>query len=280
RALKTVRTRIEGYGVSEAVVQKTGNDRIAVQIPGVQDPARARKLVQEQAFLQFMITDKTQALERDLPRLDQVVKQRGLIAKAGATSAAVAPSAATKGLQGLLTTADTSKKSDTTKKAAAAAAKDSSAAKDSAAKDSLKLQPGGAFSSLFQQGGMPGEFYVETDKVPLLDDFLADTAVQAAMPPGKSLLPSTDSASLQGKWYRAFYLVDSKPIITGEYLNNARPAQSPTGEGPIVEFEMDNVGGRRFRAETGKHINDYMAIVLDGRVMGRPPVIESAIGTR
>jgi preprotein translocase subunit SecD len=32
--------------------------------------------------------------------------------------------------------------------------------------------------------------------------------------------------------------------------------------------------------ETGKHVGDYMAIVLDQRVMGRPPVIQSAIGTR
>ena len=81
RALKTVRSRIEGFGVSEAVVQKQGNDRIVVQIPGIQDPERARKLVEEQAFLEFKITDKTQALERALPQLDQVIKQRGLAAK-------------------------------------------------------------------------------------------------------------------------------------------------------------------------------------------------------
>src|SRR5438128_5133870 len=58
RALKSVRTRIEGFGVSESVVQKQGNDRIVVQIPGIQDPERARQLVQEQAFLEFKITDK------------------------------------------------------------------------------------------------------------------------------------------------------------------------------------------------------------------------------
>ena len=34
-----------------------------------------------QAFLEFKITDKTQALERALPKLDQVIKQRGLVAK-------------------------------------------------------------------------------------------------------------------------------------------------------------------------------------------------------
>jgi len=51
-------------------------------------------------------------------------------------------------------------------------------------------------------------------------------------------------------------------------------------EGTVVEFTLNNEGGRRFRAETAKHIRDYMAIVLDERVMGRPPVIQSAIGTR
>src|SRR5438045_4000615 len=81
RALKTVRSRIEGFGVSEAIVQKQGADRIVVQIPGEQDPERARKLVEAQAFLEFKITDKSQALERALPKIDQIIKQRGLSAK-------------------------------------------------------------------------------------------------------------------------------------------------------------------------------------------------------
>ncbi|HEX8943710.1 MAG TPA: protein translocase subunit SecD [Gemmatimonadaceae bacterium] len=269
RALKTVRSRIEGFGVSESVVQKQGSDRIVVQIPGIQDPERARKLVEAQAFLQFKIADKTQALERALPRIDQVIKQRGLT-PAGDTAGKPATTA-TKGLQGLLN-ADTSKKSDSAKKAAAAT-------KDSTAADSLKLQPGGAFSTLLQQGGMPGEFYVEESKIPTLDRYLADSAVKAALPPGKDFLPGSDSASLQGKWYRTYYVVDNKEIATGEHLINAQPNQN-TLDGTVVEFTMDNIGGRRFRTETGKHIGDYMAIILDDRVMGRPPVIQGAIGTR
>jgi preprotein translocase subunit SecD len=267
RALKTVRSRLEGSGVSEIAVQKQGSDRIIVQIPGEQDPERAKKLISEIALLEFKITDKSQALERSLPKLDQVIKQRGLIG--AATGAVATATPVNKGLQGLLS-ADTSKKADTTKKGAAA---------DSAkAADSLKVQPGGAFSSLLQQGGMPGEFYVEAAQIPTLDRYLADSSVKSALPPGKDFVPGSDSAFLQGKWYKTFYVVDSKPIITGDYLTNARPSQSP--EGTIVEFELSNEGGRRFRQETGKHIQDYMAIILDNRVMGRPPVINGAIGTR
>ena len=274
RALKTVRSRIEGIGVSESVVQKQGDDRIVVQVPGIQDPERARKLVEEQAVLEFKITDKTQALERALPRIDQVIKQRGLVAKVGGDTAGKAPTAVAKGLQGLLKSADTSK-TDSSKKVASA-----KGGKDSAAKaDSLKLEAGGAFSSLLQQGSMQGEYYVAMDQIPALQTYLADSIVEAAFPPGKDFVAGTDSVSLQGKWYRAYYSVDSKPIITGDYIKTATPSTN-TMDGTVVEFTLSNEGGRRFRSETGKHVNDFMAIILDKRVMGRPPVIQSAIGTR
>ena len=286
RALKTVRTRLEGYGTSETVVEKQGTDRIVVSIPGISDEDRARKLVEDQAFLEFKITDKSGSLERALPRLDQVVKQRGLAAAkaTGDTSSAASMSPATKGLQGLLTSGDTSKKTDSAKKVASATgksatARDSVAAAAAAAADSLKLQPGGAFSSLLQAGNMPGEYYVDNNQTSTLEGFLEDSTVAAALPPGKQLLPSTDSVSLQGKTYRAFYVVDSKSIMTGDHLTGAQPNNN-TMDGTVVEFQLDNVGGRTFRTQTGNHVGDYMAIILDGRVMGRPPVIQSAIGTR
>src|SRR3954467_10544856 len=74
RALKVVRTRIEGMGVSETVIQKAGNDRIIVEIPGIDDRERAVKMAQDQAVLTFQITDKTQAFEKVLPRLDGIAK--------------------------------------------------------------------------------------------------------------------------------------------------------------------------------------------------------------
>ena len=263
RALKTVRNRVEGIGVSEAVVQKQGNDRIVVQIPGIQDPERARQIVQEQAFLEFRITDKSQALERVLPRFDQVIRDNGLAVAKGPEAAPSQP--VSKGLQGLLTGADSGK----------------GAGADSAKKDTAAVLPtGGGFSSLVQQSpsGVPGEYFVESGNVSKLEAYLALPEIKAAMPPAKEILASTDSTVIQNKTYKAFYVVDAKPIITGEYLTDARPNTSPL-EGTIVQFTLNNEGGRRFKAETGRHVHDYMAIVLDGRVMGRPPVIQSAIGT-
>lgn len=264
RALKVVRTRIDQFGVSEPLVQKEGTDRIIVELPGIDDPQRAMDVVQKSAFLQFEITDKTGALEKALPRLDAAVKGLGAMAGAVASnsSAGAAPvDSAKTALQGLFS-------KDTSKKASGDATK-----KDTAA------VTGGAFSKMVQQGQMPGEYYVAQSDVPTLQRYLSNPSVQAAIPPGKVVRWSSDTTSLGSRTYRAMYVLDARPIITGEYLTDAKPSQTPT-EGTVVEFTLNNEGGRRFRNETAKHIHDYMAIVLDSLVMGRPPVIQSAIGTR
>jgi preprotein translocase subunit SecD len=272
RAVKTVRTRIEGIGVSEAVVQTVGDTKIVVQIPGIEDPTRAREMVQNQAYLEFLITDKTQSLDKVLGKLDQIIKQRGLSATAAVAGGADSAAKARTGLEGLL-------KTDTTSKTDSAKAKTAGAKKDTANLDSLKAQPGGALSSLLRAGNVPGEYYVEMSKFDAIKTYFADSVVTAALPPGKRVVFGRDSEPIGGQYYRAFYVTDAKPIITGHDLTKARPNQSPT-DGTIVEFELDNEGGRIFGRETSKHLGDYMAIVLDGLVMGRPPVIQGRITTR
>jgi len=262
-ALKVVRNRIDEFGVSEPVVQKAGNDRIIVELPGIDDPRRAQDVVQKSAFLEFQITDETQALEKALPRLDALLKGKTVAAAVPTPGAKKDTTASSAGLQSLFT-ADTSKKAD-------------SAKTDSAKAAAGTVGGPGAFSKLVQQGRMPGEYYVAQTDVATMTQYLALPDVVAAMPPGKVLRWSSDTVSLGGRIYRGLYVLDAKPIITGEYLTDAKPNTSPT-EGNLVQFTMNNEGARRFRTETGRHIKDYMAIVLDQRVMGQPPIIQSAIG--
>jgi preprotein translocase subunit SecD len=163
-ALKVVRNRIDEFGVSEPVVQKAGNDRIIVELPGIDDPRRAQDVVQKSAFLEFQITDKTQALEKSLSRLDAAVKQAG-----GATLA--------------------SAKSDTGKAASPlnlfTAADSGKAKNDSSKKDTMPaVATGGPFSKLVQPGQLPGEYLVAKNDVPTLQSYLDRKEVQAALPPG------------------------------------------------------------------------------------------------
>ena len=259
RALTVIRTRIDEFGVSEPNVQKIGDDRIVVELPGIEDPDRAIDVVQKSAFMQFQITDETNALQRVMPRIDGIVRDLGL----AQTTDAPADRPARTGIEGLLD--------------------DSAAvAGDTTAGDTLPSLLGtteGPFSSLLQQGQIPGEYYVAADAVSRVMRYLAAPQVAAALPPGTVLRWMNDSLSLGGTWYRPLYVLDARPIITGEFLIDAQPGTDPR-DGTIVTFEFNNLGGSRFRRETQRHIQDYMAIVLDDRVMGQPPVIQSAIGTR
>ena len=252
RSLKVVRTRVDEFGVAEPVVQRVGNDRIIVELPGIDDPERATQVVQKSAFLKFQITDKTQALERVTPRLDGVVRDRKL---GRAVPDVRGDSASRTGLASLFA--------------------DTGAVKSS---DSASTATNGPFSRLVQQSGYPGIYYVATTDQPELDRYLQHPDVQAVLPPGKDVRWGADSVSVNTRFMRALYVLDSRPIITGDYLTDAKPNQIPI-EGTVVEFQLNNEGGRRFRAETGKHVKDYMAIVLDDRVMSAP-IIQSAIGTR
>ncbi len=261
RALKVVRTRIDEFGVAEPVVQKVGNDRIIVELPGIDDPRRAQDVVQKSAFLEFQITDETQALERALPRLDAILKDKKPATAAVTGQGRRDSTAGAAGLESLFT-ADTSAKADSARADTAAAA---------------GVGGPGAFSRLIQRGSIPGEYFVARDDVPLVTNYLAMPEVAGILPPGKVLRWSSDTLSIGNQVYRPLYVLDAKPIITGEYLTDAKPNTSPQ-EGNLVQFTMNTEGARIFRTETARHIKDHMAIVLDQRVMGQPPIIQSAIG--
>ncbi len=251
-ALKVVRTRIDEFGVAEPVVQKVGDDRIIVELPGISDRERASAVVQKAAFLKFQITDETQALERVIPRLDGIVKEQKL---ANAAPTAAADTGAGNALGGLLQSADSTAKADT-----------------------AGTSTDGPFRRGVSPGSMPGQYVVSKADYPLIRSLLENPLIQAALPPGKDVRWGTDSLMLGTQSYQTLYVLDSRAIIDGTYLQTATPNQDPL-EGAKVDFVFNTEGGSRFRKETARHIGDNMAIVLDERVMSAP-VIQSAIGAR
>ena len=266
RALKVVRQRIDEFGVSEPVVQKAGNERIIVELPGIDDAERAQDVVQKSAFLEFQITDKTQAFEKVMPRFDEIAKSAGL----SAASEAKASGDTTKkaGATSLLTQKSDSAK-DSTGKAVATTGADSATTTPAAV-------VGGLFSTNVQPGQIPGQYIVPEASYAAIERALTLPAILGAMPPGKVMRWGVDSLVSGTQRFFALYVLDSRPIITGEVLTDARPSTDPV-EGNVVQFTLNNEGARRFKVETGKHVKDNMAIVLDQRVV-TAPVLNSAIG--
>ncbi|HEY2824875.1 MAG TPA: protein translocase subunit SecD, partial [Gemmatimonadales bacterium] len=66
--------------------------------------------------------------------------------------------------------------------------------------------------------------------------------------------------------------------LTGESLTEAHAQLDPVYNRAIVTFKLTRAGGRIFDRETARHIHDYMAIVLDQRVVNQPPIINGQIG--
>ncbi len=256
RALKVVRTRIDQFGVAEPVVQKLGTDRLIVELPGLEDAKRATDVVQQAAFLQFQITDKTKALEAVAPRLDGIIRDKKLT-KSAAPDVRGDTAKGGNGLKSIFAGADTSKK---------------------AGADTATTASTGPFQRLVVPTAYPGMYTVNATDEAELAGYLENADIQAALPPGKVLRWGADSIIASGRVLKSLYVLDSRPIITGDYITDAKPNSVPI-EGTVVEFQLNNEGGRRFKNETGKHVKDYMAIVLDDRVMSAP-IIQSAIGTR
>ncbi len=68
QALETIRNRIDQFGVAEPLIQRQGLKQIVVQLPGIQDPKRAKDLIKETALLEFKLLDESSKLAMDLPQ--------------------------------------------------------------------------------------------------------------------------------------------------------------------------------------------------------------------
>ena len=66
QALETIRNRIDQFGVSEPTIQRQGENRIIIQLPGVKDPERAKELLRRTAMLEFKLVNDEDSLEKAL----------------------------------------------------------------------------------------------------------------------------------------------------------------------------------------------------------------------
>ena len=73
RTLTTIRNRIDEFGVREPTIQRVGDERIVVELAGIDDPERAKSIVERTAFLEFKIVRGGEEFRRALPRIDRII---------------------------------------------------------------------------------------------------------------------------------------------------------------------------------------------------------------
>src|SRR2546422_915029 len=249
RAERVVRTRIDQFGTTEPVVQVVGGNRLIVELPGEKDPDRAKRVIQQTAFLEFRITDMQSKFRDAIPAIDRALRAAGVQAPGTAPVSAVSQ----------LFGADTAKQKQP-------------GAKRKQQPDTAGLNAPGPLSSLLYQGALPGEYLVPVEQVPVAESLLARPEVQRLVPRGIELKWGTEDLSRGARSFQTLYAVEDRPIITGDELEKATARRDQLTNQSVVDFVLSRRGGRTFERETGRHVNDYMAIILDGRVQRQPPV--------
>lgn len=87
QGLETIRNRVDQFGVAEPTIQKQGENRILIQLPGIQEPERAKALIGKTALLEFKLVDEQAdvngALKQGPPEGDEVLWQRNVDKQTG-----------------------------------------------------------------------------------------------------------------------------------------------------------------------------------------------------
>ncbi len=264
RAETVIRSRIDEFGVAEPLIQRVGADRIIIELPGITDTEQAKGIVARSAFLEFRITDMRNQFQDALVAIDAALARAGVRGRRGSSGGGTSSA-----IQELLRGQDS----------AEAQPQDSAATPDTtvvAQSDSISTTP---FSELlnYQQGGIPGEYLVPEEDYAYADSLVQLPEFQRALPRGLAMFWGNEAISQGARPFMPLYALDSRALITGQELTDAQAQIDPTFNQAVVNFQLTRRGGRVFGRATAENVGNYMAIVLDGRVQGRPPVIRGQI---
>ncbi|HET6566830.1 MAG TPA: protein translocase subunit SecD [Rhodothermales bacterium] len=244
RAIEIIRQRIDRFGVSEPSIQKQGSRRIIVELPGVDEPERVRRLLRGTARLEFHLMPDPAALQRSLQLIIQAFQP------------------------------DSSQTSATAQADTAAADADSSF-------DVSSLVPGdeqeGAANPLLavMQPVGQGELFgtVAVQDTAAFHSLLSQPRIQALLPPNTTLMYTANAAQTEnGQEILTLLGVRKEIELTGDVITDARVQFNETNQAE-VSMTMNSEGARDWARITGANVNRPIAIVLDNRVYSYPRVI-------
>ena len=282
QSLEIIRNRVDQYGLSEPQISPSGDDRIVVELAGVDD-STAKALVGSTAKLEFKILAEAEKFTQVVGLIDQYLTRQ--------TTDIVADSAATDSTAKDSTVAKVDSAKDTLPKEATKALSDdellgkapaaevaaTDSAKDSAA---VEAQPasevGVALSAYYLSFGNGG--FIAEENVEKVKKLLATEGVQKLIPRdvafafGSGLEPVQRDSKIKAK---RLYLLKRRAEMGGDDIVDARPERVADGvsAGEVaVSLKFGGIGPKKFSAVTAANIGKQMAIVLDNQVISAPVI--------
>jgi protein-export membrane protein SecD len=280
RAIQIIRNRVDGLGVAEPVIQKQGNDRIIVDLPGYTDAERAEELIGQTALLEFKLLETYDNAVLILEKLDSAIyeyeKARAdTLPEEKAEDTVTVAQAATE--EADTTAADTSKKEevDILKELMGDSAIDT--AEMFAFDENIGLDENErpltsrlelALYNNRTGTSWPGFAVAKKDRG-LIDKWLKLPQVRKLIPIDVQFCWSTRSEIRNSREVYMLYVVKRKVQFLGKYLQNIALGQDSYGA-PVVNFSLSGDGAARFAQLTGANIDKPLAIVIDNKVESAP----------
>ena len=275
-SFNVVRNRIDKFGVVQPNIQKLEGQsgRIMVEMPGIKEPERVRKLLQGSANLEFWETYNSQEIYPLLAQLNQKYAITGGEAEEVAADTVAADT----------TAAATAATTDLAAKLAAGK-KDAKVADAKAKADALKQNPLFAVFQPVPQGLSIVGYANARDTADVNKVIYSDIARQVL--PAECKLrwgaqpEDFGGENTKGDIYALYALKVTEPNgrapLEGDVITNAKDEFDQMGH-PSVSMQMNSDGARRWSQITKQNIGRGVAIVLDDAVYSSPRILTQIDG--
>ena len=269
-----VRTRIDKFGVVQPNIQKLEGQqgRIMVEMPGINEPERVRKLLQGSANLEFWETYNSDEIIPYLQQLDQreaaaLSGKKEETADTTATDTAAAKAEPAKATAAKFQVKKNADKVDDATKASA-----------SQLEQAKKEHPLFAIFQPTGNGALSIVGYASARDTAAVNKIIYSQLAKQVLPSDLRLLWSAKPADgIQAKNIYELHAIkvtsaNGRAPIEGDVVTDAKDQFNNMSGTPEVSMTMNSDGARRWAALTKANVGKAIAIVLDGTVYSAPRV--------
>jgi len=270
QAMEIVRNRVDRYGVTEPSIQKQGSRRVAVELPGVDEPERVRSLLESASQLTFHLMADPQELRASVQRIIQYYEPSAsdtTAQEAEDTGAVTEDTTTAEGTE--LATAD----SDTTK---GTALTESETEESTGPQNDLLA----VMRPLPRQNSPVVGRVLESD-TSRVNELMSRPAVRKMLPSDVVLMWGARNLAPEGQEpMYPLLAVKKEPELTGDVITEASVQFDQQTNQPAVSMTMNSEGARTWSRVTGANVGKQVAIVLDNIVYSNPVVEQRITGGR
>ena len=236
RVIEIIQNRVDQFGVAEPTIQKQGNNRVIVELAGIEDSERARDLLQSTALLELMIVKDVESTNAMIRQIDSI-------------------------------TASATSKNSIDEDSEINELFDSNTSSNLGF-SSLLISVGGNLAISSENLGSMKEILAQDNVKQILE------ATNSTILTSDSSVKLINEIGEEEEFYTLYHLFNNAEL-TGGVIEDAQMRLSQAGVTAgqaVVEVEMNSEGSREWARITGANINNRIAIVLDRKVHMAPVI--------